>query len=202
LPSVCCTANTPGFTSYAGLRLTADEYFALPDNGERTELVHGVVVASPSPMPRHNHVAGEIFFQLRTFLDKNPIGMALMETDAHIGRGVTGGDLVYRAEVIFVERKNLPKNPNTPIRKPPNLMVEVVSDTSRRYDMTTKYRDYEQAGVHEYWVIDAERRSMRFFRLRRGKYVETRPTARRFQSKAVPGFSLNMTKVRAAFTPW
>jgi Uma2 family endonuclease len=155
--------------------LTADEFFALPDNGERSELVDGVVVVSPSPMPRHNHVAGEVYRQLANFLEEHPIGVALMETDAHIGRGLTGGDLVYRSEVIFVERKNLPKDPN---------------------------RDYEKAGVHEYWVIDAERRSMRFFRLRRGKYAEVRPSARRYQSQAVPGFSLNLTKVRAAFTPW
>src|SRR5262245_34854837 len=141
-------------------------------------------------MPRHNVVAGEIYRQLANFLDEHPIGFALMETDAHLGRGKTGGDLVYRAEVIYIERKNLPKNPNTPIRKPPNLMVEVVSDSSRRYDMTTKFRDYQRAGVHEYWVIDAERRSMRFFRLRRGKYAEVRPSARRFASQAVPGFSL------------
>lgn len=189
-------------TSYAGLRLTADQFLALPDNGERSELVDGVVVVSPSPTPRHNHIAGEIYFQLRSFLDEHPIGFALIETDAHIGKGLTSGDLVYRAEVIFVEQKRLPKDARTPIRKPPNLMVEVVSDSSRRYDLTTKFRDYERCGVQEYWIIDAERGSMRFFRLRRGKYAEIKPTTRQFQSQAVPGFSLDLTKVRRAFTPW
>ncbi len=189
-------------SSYNGLRLTARQYFALPDNGELTELVNGVVLVSPSPTPRHNHIAGEIYFQLRNFLERNPVGVALIETDAHVGKGQLGGDLVYRAEVIFIRKKRLPKSPTRPLSLVPDLMVEVVSDSSRQYDLTTKFHDYERCGVREYWVIDADRQSMKFFRRTRGKFREVRAAARTFQSEAVPGFALNLTALRAAFKPW
>src|SRR2546427_10565998 len=102
-------------SSYNGLRLTARDYFALPDNGELTELVDGVVLVSPSPTPRHNYIAGEIHFQLRLYLQKHPVGIALIETDAHVGKGKLGGDLVYRAEVIFIRKNRLPKDCTRPL---------------------------------------------------------------------------------------
>ena len=55
----------PPFPSMVGLKMTAEEYLALGESSERTELLNGVVVSmSPSPIPRHFKVIHELLIQL------------------------------------------------------------------------------------------------------------------------------------------
>src|SRR5262245_53680057 len=69
---------------YDGLRATADEYFALPDDEFRYELIDGVILMSPSPTTNHQYVAAEVFLQLSTFLRRSPVGMAFYELDIRL----------------------------------------------------------------------------------------------------------------------
>ena len=158
-----------------GLRMTADEFLDRPDDGYRYELVEGVVVMPPSPRMRHQAVTMEIIRQLNVFLTRHPIGQLLAETDMHLGRATASS-------------------------APPALAVEVVSQGSRRYDRITKKADYERFGVLEYWLMDPERDAMTFWRLRAGRYVEIEPEGKRFASEAIPGFVLDLAKVRKIFS--
>ena len=87
---------------YYGLRMTAEEYFVLEDDGYRYELVDGVVCMSPSTSPQHQRVTMNISVQLGAFLTTHRVGEALFEIDVHIGQGPTGGDLVYRPDIVFM----------------------------------------------------------------------------------------------------
>lgn len=187
--------------AYRGLRLTAEEYFSIPDDGARYELVDGVVVVSPSPEPNHQYVSGQLFRKLADFVEARRLGVVLYETDVLLSEGPTGGDVVLRPEFLFVrvERQN-------EVRKrvvgAPDLVVEVVSPDSRRMDTRTKYDDYQRAGVQEYWLIDPERDEMRFYRLEAGRFVEAPISGDKFASTAVPGFTLDLAWVRETFRGW
>ena len=74
-----------------------------------------------------------------------------------------------------------------------------MSQGSRRYDRITKKVDYERFGVLEYWLVDPERDAIILWRLRAGRYVEIEPEGKRFASEAIPGFVLDLTKVRKTF---
>lgn len=192
------SASEAGF---CGVRMTADEFLELPEDGCNYELIDGVVIVSPSPKPPHQSIAGEIFRQLANYLESSPVGEALSETDVYLGKGPTGGDLVYRPELVFVERKQLPEITER-ISGPPALAVEVISRGSRRLDTRTKRDDYERFGVKEYWLVDPQQRTITFYRLEGGRFVEAPPEGDRYTSQAVPGFILDLTKVRKRFEPW
>ncbi len=51
--------------------LTADEYLALSDNGQPTELVRGRIVPMNMPAPRHGQICGQIVRILSRSLDKH-----------------------------------------------------------------------------------------------------------------------------------
>jgi Uma2 family endonuclease len=119
------TATRPA-PGYAGLRMTAAEYLALPPDGERYELVEGVVVMSPSPVLRHQAVSGEVFGQLHVWLKTNPLGFALFEVDVNLGRGVGGRDLVFRPDVVFLRRERFGVLPDW-VTGAPDVVCEVVS---------------------------------------------------------------------------
>jgi Uma2 family endonuclease len=187
--------------AYAGLRMSADEFLRLPGGACNYELINGVVMMSPSPKPRHRRVAMNIATQIGIYLLEHPVGEVLAEIDVHLGRGPEGGDLVYRPELVFIRSERLRKMRDQ-ISGAPDLVVEVVSRGSRRLDSETKKADYERCGVREYWLIDPERKAMAFYRLRGRRFVEISTRGKAFASRAVPGFVLDLSRVRAAFKPW
>ena len=182
---------------YTGLRMTADEFLRLPEDGYSYELVQGVVVMSRSPTPRHQAVTMEIATQIAFHLRAHPGGHVLAETDVHLA-SVEGGDLVYRPELVFLSAEHWQRTGDR-IVGAPDLVVEVVSRGSRRFDSETKKGDYERFGVLEYWLVDPERRTIAFFRLEGGRFEDIPTSDDRFTSRAVPGFVLDLTRVRALF---
>lgn len=191
-----------GQGQFAGFRLSAEEFYELPDDSSRYELVNGVVVMSPSPTPAHQKVAAEIFTQLHLFLRGNPVGHVFYEMDVLLNSGVRGeNDLVYKPDVIFV-RDDKPISPNQRLSLSPDLVVEIVSCGTRKRDTIQKRADYERYGVREYWIVDPERESVAFLRLIDGKYAEVDCRGDDFASEAVPGFVLDLRPIREAFKPW
>jgi Uma2 family endonuclease len=178
--------------------MSADEYFRLVDDGYRYELIEGVVCMSPSPTPKHQKLIVLIATQIETFLESQPIGHVFVEVDVDLGPGTEGKDLVYRPDVVFTRAVPAAPIPDR-IVGGADLVVEIISDTSRRYDSETKKADYERAGVAEYWLIDPERSAMTFFQLVDGRFVEMTPDGDKLLSKAVDGFTLDLARIRRAF---
>lgn len=187
--------------SFVGQRMNAAEFAYILDDGNNYELIDGVVVVSPSPTPRHQLVATEIAGQIWAYLRDHPVGKVWSELDVHFGRGPRGGDLVYKPEIVFVRDDKL-KNVGNILSGPPDLVVEVVSKDSRRYDTKLKKREYERFGVGEYWLIDPQLESMTFYRLRGRKFTAIKPRGPTFASQAVPGFKLDLARVRNTFSGW
>lgn len=183
---------------YAGLRLSAEEYFQLPDDGRKYELIDGVVVMSPSPTPRRQLMALEVLKQLSRHVDKEDLGLVLYETDVVFGVRADGRDLVYRPEMIFIRKERVSQIEDR-IRIIPDVVVEVVSPDSRSLDEQTKFHDYERAGVKEYWFIDPIEEQTRFYRLTDGRLVDVAVRGSTYESEAVPGLMLDLTPIRGAF---
>jgi Uma2 family endonuclease len=193
--------NTTREARYYGLRMTAEEYFDLEDDGFLYELVDGVVCMSPSPTPSHQALILEITTQLGLFLRSSPVGHAFPEVDVHLGQTSSGTDLVYRPDIVFIRNERL-REIGDRISLVPDMVAEIISSSSRRYDSETKKNDYERCGVREYWLIDPERETMTFYRLQDGRFAEVPTSDDGFTSEAVPGFALDLPRVREAFKPW
>jgi len=183
---------------YHGLRMSADEYLSLPEDGFSYELVDGVVCMSPSATPLHQKVALEIAFQLMSFLRGSPVGEAFTDVDVVIRRGSDGKDVVYQPDLVFVKPEKIAPDYSR-LTGLPDVVVEVISTGRRRYDSETKRGDYERAGIGEYWLIDPYRKQLSFWRLEAGRYVEISPEGERFASQAAPGFVLDIARIRSIF---
>ncbi len=188
-------------SEFVGMRMTADEFLEIADDGHFYELIDGVVVMSPSPTPEHQQATMEVARQLANFCAEHPVGRVFPEQDVHLGRGPDGKDIVYRPELCFVRSDRLSAM-RKKIKGAPDIVLEVISHGSRRLDTQTKFRDYEQFGVKEYWLLDPERDAITFYRLQNEKFVEVATDGKRFQSEAVPGFALDLMLVRRAMLPW
>ena len=178
---------------YRGLRMTADEYFALGETFERYELIDGVVCMSPSPTFQHQRIITEIAIQIGGFLAKHPIGEVAVEIDVRLS-----DRLVYRPDLIFLATEKAARCQQR-VTEVPDVIVEVVSPDSLRMDAETKKGDYERFGVSEYWLIDPQQCSFTFHRLAGGKFTQLQPRGDAFESQAIAGFQLDVKRLRDLF---
>lgn len=186
-------------TGFNGLRMTADEYFALPDDGSRYELIDGVVVMSPSPSVAHQRVSGIIFFELKTYVDAKGLGEVLFEIDLKLDKGLAGRDIVYRPDVICF-RGDATRQIDSRLQGViPAVVVEVVSADSAGRDRKSKLTDYQRFGIAEYWLVDQVEEEFHFFQLRNGGFVEVATSGDQYESAVIPGFRLDLARVRVAF---
>ncbi len=118
------------------------------------------------------------------------------------GRAVSSG-FVVRAlptgngrepDVVVFTSRNRDRFKRTFFDGPPDIIVEVVSDESVERDYVTKRREYERAGVAEYWIIDPRpgHEDALFLVLRDGVYAEVPAGDGIYRSVAVPEFWLRV----------
>jgi Uma2 family endonuclease len=73
----------------------------------------------------------------------------------------------------------------------PDLAIEIVSPDSVDRDYVKKRRQYQKAGVPEYWIVDEDQEKVTLLRLGvDGKYLEERPRGGVLRSRVLPGFWL------------
>lgn len=178
---------------HVGMRMSADEFLALPESPLRYELVGGVVIMSPDASWGHQRIAREILLQLGNYLDKHPVGEAVTDVDVKLGNR-----LVYRPDIVFLTAEKAARV-QISVQESPELVVEIISPNSRLRDSIAKRADYEAAGVREYWLIDPHTAEMQFFVLDSGKYRPARPQGERYASTVLPGFELHLDRVRRLF---
>lgn len=174
---------------HAGLRMTANEFMALPESHTRYELLDGIVIVSPSPSFWHQRVVSEVLVEISTYLRANAVGVVVADIDVRLG-----DNLVYRPDLVFLGHEKAARCTDR-VEVVPDLVVEVVSPASRGYDARTKHADYEAAGVGEHWLIDPRRREHRFFVRKGDRFVEAAAQAGRYRSTVIPGFELELAAV-------
>jgi Uma2 family endonuclease len=145
---------------------TYDDLLALPEDDLRHEIIDGEHVVSPAPFTKHQIVAGNIYGELFIYLRQNPIGRVF----AAPYDVVFAPDNVSEPDVVYISNERASIITEKNVQGPPDLVVEVISETGRRRDEVQKKALYERFGVTEYWIADPNVDSMRVHR--RGAYDE------------------------------
>ncbi len=132
------------------------------ENDIREELIGGEVVAmSPRPAVNHNQVAFNVANLFHNYLK---------------GKGCRafsdGYDLFLDEENNFVPDMMVVCDPGKVkfdgIHGAPDLVVEVLSPSTAKYDRGHKMRAYQRRGVREYWIVDPVNRAVEQYLLRDG----------------------------------
>lgn len=130
---------------------TYEHWLQFPSDGWKYEIFDGVLYMSPPPTINHQDVAGELFFHMRGFVRAHKLGTVL---DAPCGVRLPTQPVPVEPDILFVRRERRDILRERYVEGAPDLVVEVLSRSNADYDRTTKYRQYEGAGVLEYWIIN------------------------------------------------
>lgn len=135
---------------------TVKDYMALPDDGQRHELLDGELVMTPSPRDIHQIVVGNVFSILRAHVRTHRLGhVRLAPLDV-----VLGSRSVCQPDVIFVSKGRRRIITPANMKGAPDLAVEVLSPSRERYDRIRKREIYAGAGIANFWLVDPEERTL------------------------------------------
>jgi Uma2 family endonuclease len=168
---------------------TRELVLALPEDGQRYELLDGELLVTPSPRPRHQVIVGEIAMRLAAYVQSAGIGRVLASPADLFGQL---GQLL-QPDLFVVPSRAVPERWDA--LPDPILVVEVLSPSTARYDRGLKRRFYLSAGVAEFWIIDADARMVERWRLG-DERPEVLDGELRWQPRGdAPPFSIDLTQL-------
>lgn len=170
------------------VRFNYDDFLLFPDDGKRHEIIDGDHFMTPAPNTKHQRVSGNLFNTLTNFLKGRrsgeafaaPYDVILSEED------IVEPDLLFvsAARAAIITEKN--------IQGPPDLVIEILSASTRKTDEVVKRKLYERYGVREYWIVDPELEAVKIYRLTAQGYVRAAELAREaneaLSTPLLPGF--------------
>ena len=135
---------------------TVDDYCALPED-IRTELIDGVFYDMSSPSVTHQLVIGELYLQFKACerKHKGKCRVILSPCDVQLNKDkytMVQPDLMVVCDLEKIKGRNC--------FGAPDLIVEVLSPSSRSHDCVLKLNKYRKSGIREYWIADPEHRQV------------------------------------------
>ena len=144
--------------------LTVADLEAFPDDdGNRYEVIEGELFVSCSPGLTHQIVSDNIVHLMRSYLDKNPIGIVV----STIGLILSEYSGVI-PDIVFFKRESTERIvTGERLTSAPEIVIEILSTGSEniRRDRVAKLQLYEKHGVLEYWIVDREKQGVEIYRL-------------------------------------
>ncbi len=167
-------------------KMSYAEFMAFIQEDQKGDLIDGVAKIMSPATYQHEDLQGFLAFLLRGYVTSVGLGKVLGSRSlVHIDE--RNG---YEPDLLFVARERLGIIHDLEIIEGPDLVVEIVSPSSRTDDYARKFTGYERAGVGEYWIIDPLREEATFYVRREERLEEVHPEGGTFRSEAVPGFYL------------
>lgn len=143
--------------------LTRDDLDAMPEDGHRYELIDGVLVVSPAPRPIHQRVILNLVRALDPHLPKH-LEMLFAPLDV-----VLADNTVLQPDVLVGHRADFTERD---LSAAPVLAIEVLSPSTRAFDLLLKKDRLQRAGCAHYWVVDPDGPTIITWRLENGAYTE------------------------------
>lgn len=156
---------------YVPPKLTWNDLQEFPEDGKRYEIIEGELFVAASPSKRHQRLLkrafrvfvraiedtgwGEVFF--------SPVDVKFTEDD------------VVEPDLIAIRRERMHIYTENPVVEAPDIVLEVISPSSRNHDQVRKATLYAAHGVPEYWIADAVNPGIRLLALRDGQWTDVEP---------------------------
>ncbi|MFI5429056.1 Uma2 family endonuclease [Aeromicrobium sp. UC242_57] len=136
---------------------------AMPDDGHCYELIDGVLVVSPAPRIRHQDAVAGMY---RLLFAACPADLKVLFAPVDVA---LSDDTVMQPDLVVARREDFTEHdlPTTPV-----LAVEVLSRSTRAFDLLLKRDRLQRPGCAHYWVVDPDVPTIWAWKLVDDVYVE------------------------------
>ncbi len=176
-------------------KFTYEDYLLFPEDGRRHELIDGEHFMTPALSTRHQEIVGNLMRFLGDYVARAKAGKVFVApTDVVLSSlDVIQPDLLFirAARASIITEKN--------IQGPPDFVIEIISQTSRKTDETIKRKLYERYGVREYWIVDPELEAVDIHRLSDRRYLRAAELSLEadhvIKTPLLPGLKLKLSNI-------
>jgi len=147
-------------------KYTFDDYLKTPED-ERYELIEGDLLMVPSPVPKHQRISRKIEFTLEKFVTENDRGeIFYAPCDVYLD-----DENVIQPDIFFISKDRMNIIGDKNIQGAPDLVIEIISESSAYLDMVKKKKLYANFSVKEYWIVIPEEESIQIYILKDKTYM-------------------------------
>jgi len=135
----------------ANIKFTYHNYLMLPSD-KRYEIVEGALLVVPAPCLNHQRILRKLGTALSIYAERHRIG-EVFYAPCDV---VLSMENIVQPDLLLVanERKGILTAAN--VQGPPDLVVEILSESTKQRDLEIKRKLYAKYGVREYWIVDPE----------------------------------------------
>ena len=131
------------------------------------EIIGGEKIMAPAAIPIHGNIIVKLAFEFELYFRQHRNGYVFADdVDVHFPDGS-----IYKPDLVVVSKENEHiLEWHKAIFGAPDMVVEVLSQSTKKNDETIKKDTYEKFGVKEYWIVNPYMQSISVYNLRDGKY--------------------------------
>lgn len=169
------------------------EFFDLIHENQKAEFINGEIILHSPVRNRHWKACTKIGARLSVFVDDNKLGVVGVEK---VLVHCTRND--YEPDVVFFGKEKAKHFTSDQMLHPaPDLVVEVLSESTQENDYGIKFTDYAHHGISEYWIVDPINKSVEQYFLKDSKFNlnQKLTEAGTIKSKAVIGFEMEIQSI-------
>ena len=147
-------------------KYTYADYLKTPDD-ERYELIEGELLMTPAPVMRHQRISRKMLIAIDNHVTDNDLGEVFdAPSDVYLDN-----ENVVQPDILFVSKERLDIIGEKNIQGAPDLVIEIISESTAYRDLVQKKKLYVRFGVKEYWIVIPEESSVDIFTLKDNAFV-------------------------------
>ncbi|HEO65354.1 MAG TPA: Uma2 family endonuclease [Spirochaetes bacterium] len=178
----------PNKAKYHRIKADVAFYDKLEDNENNYQLIEGVLEVAASPIHIHQKVSMGLIHLLLDFLETHPIG-ELYSAPFDVELDNVN---VFQPDLLFISKDRLPIIREKRVVGSPNLVIEILSDSTKHLDYGAKYKVYEKSGVLEYWIVDPQKENFQFYQLVKKRFQKIQ-VQDSYSSSVLSSFTLRLS---------
>jgi Uma2 family endonuclease len=169
--------------------LTHAEFMLFAPETQKAELIEGEMFMSPPAFEEHERLQTLLMTILKMYVSRYDLGEVRgSRTPIYISETQT-----YEPDILFVRRERTHIITRQKLIEAPDLVIEILSAATARYDRGVKLENYDKAGVQEIWLVDPYGPAgTQFFQRQQTRLIEVAPREGILYSVAVPNLQFRV----------
>lgn len=182
-------------TTVENRKYTYEDYLKTPDD-KRYELIEGDLLMTPSPTTRHQRIVLRLGAALFIFVTDNKLGEVFVAPyDVHLD-----GENVVQPDILFISKERLNIMGEKNVQGAPDLVVEILSESTAYRDTIHKKNLYARFGVKECWLVAPEDNIVEVYTLKNKREYQLLKTYNEkdvIESQVIGGLKIDLAKIFA-----
>ncbi len=173
-------------------KYTYEDYLKMPDD-QRYELIEGDLLMTPSPVTKHQRVLRKLAVVLENHASTHDFGEVFFAPyDVYLDNMN-----VVQPDILFVSKERLNIIGEKNIQGAPDLVIEILSESTAYRDLVQKKKLYARHGVIEYWIVDPMEETVDIYLLKDMAYVLARTCKKNdlFESEYLQGLKIELNRI-------